>query len=151
MVNKYVKIQFSTQWVRFFRKKIFDRYSFEPREVSPVSNDFPVQTIPTTGITQSLEKSRSARNGSLKHRSNSVISQRQNRRVSMDASSRGTLSFHNINYVIGGTGTGRASKCCTLPCIKPKPAKNILSDVSGFFTTGLNAIMGKSKRLHSNL
>lgn len=69
----------------------------------------------------------------------------------MDASSRGTLSFHNINYVIGGTGTGPGSKCCTLPCIKPKPAKNILSDVSGVFTTGLNAIMGKSKRFHSNL
>lgn len=119
---------------------------FESREVSPVSNDFPVQTIPTTVIT---EQSRSARNGSLKHRSNSVISQRQNRRMSMDPSSRGTLSFHNINYVIGGTGTG--NKCCKLPCIKPKPAKHILSDVSGVFSTGLNAIMGKSKTLHSNL
>jgi hypothetical protein len=57
----------------------------------------------------------------------------------MDSSSTGTLSFHNINYIIGGTGP---NLCCTA-CIKPKPGKQILYDVSGMFTTGMNAIMGK--------
>ena len=56
--------------------------------------------------------------------------------MSMDSSMSDTLSFHNINYTVGGTHT--------LPCCKPKHGRQILNDVSGMFTVGMNAIMGPS-------
>ena len=54
----------------------------------------------------------------------------------MDCSTAGTLSFHNINYTVGGTRSN--------PCCKRKEGKQILHDVSGVFTVGMNAIMGPS-------
>lgn len=78
--------------------------------------------------------------GSASHTNTSRHSKPFISRLSMDSSSTGTLSFHNINYTVGGTST-QCVKCC--PCIKPKPGKQILYDVSGIFTTGMNAIMGK--------
>jgi hypothetical protein len=65
----------------------------------------------------------------------------------MDASSTGALSFHNISYVLGETRMNAQCKKCYPPCIKPKPDKQILNDVSGIFKTGMNAIMGKCRFL----
>jgi len=50
---------------------------------------------------------------------------------------------------VGGTGTNPKIKSCSLPCIKPEPGRQILYDISGIFTTGMNAIMGKNKAFFS--
>jgi hypothetical protein len=113
--------------------------------VVPISSDLPVQRINSTTIAEVSQHPNGASNGSIHDRRSSMISKRRLSRVSMDPSSRGTLSFHNIDYIVGGRGTNPKSKCCSLPCIKPKPGRQILFDVSGVFTTGMNAIMGKNE------
>jgi hypothetical protein len=56
----------------------------------------------------------------------------------MDLTSKGTLSFHNISYNIGGRHRNWYPSF-----IKPKAGKQIIDDVSGIFTSGMNAIMGE--------
>jgi hypothetical protein len=66
-------------------------------------------------------------------------------RVAIPENAPATLSFHNINYVVGATveSSKRPSKCPSLPFCKPREPNRILFDVSGQFTNGLNAILGK--------
>ena len=59
-----------------------------------------------------------------------------------------TISFYNINYIIGNK-TIKNRQCYrwqtdTFPFWKSIPTKHILSDVSGIFTPGMNAILGIS-------
>jgi hypothetical protein len=49
-----------------------------------------------------------------------------------------TISFYNINYTIGLQTVKRE----TFPCCRSIPRKQVLSDVSGIFTSGMNAILG---------
>jgi hypothetical protein len=49
-----------------------------------------------------------------------------------------TISFYNINYTIGHQTVKRE----TFPCCRSIPRKQVLSDVSGIFTSGMNAILG---------
>jgi hypothetical protein len=74
-----------------------------------------------------------------------MLMKRKSTRASIDLSSSGTVSFHNINYIVGGSLTNGQKKKCSLPCIKPKSGKQILYNVSGIFTPGMNAIMGKKQ------
>jgi hypothetical protein len=67
-------------------------------------------------------------NGDLQHRHSVQIGSRRNTRVSIDLSSKGILSFHNISYMIG----------------RRKPQKQIIHNISGVFRSGMNAIMGKN-------
>ncbi|CAF4435094.1 unnamed protein product [Rotaria sp. Silwood2] len=60
----------------------------------------------------------------------------------MDLSSKGTLSFHNISYVIGQRQINSRCKNWYPSFIKSKPKKQIIDDVSGIFASGMNAIMG---------
>lgn len=57
-----------------------------------------------------------------------------------------TLSFHNINYIVGTKGLSSKwpLNCSTLSFLKPQDPKKILSDVSGNFVNGMNAILGKT-------
>jgi hypothetical protein len=119
--------------------------------VAPISSDPPVERVPSSTSVQVLDHANGTNNGSIRRRRSSMLSKGQLIRVSMDLSSAGALSFHNINYLVGGTGATPTSKICHLPCIKPKPARQILYDVSGVFTTGMNAIMGKKKSFSSSL
>jgi hypothetical protein len=66
-------------------------------------------------------------------------------RVAIAENAPATLSFHNINYVIGATvkSSKQPLKCPSLPFCKPREPNQILFDVSGQFTNGLNAILGK--------
>jgi hypothetical protein len=59
-----------------------------------------------------------------------------------------TISFYNINYIIGNE-TIKNKQCLhwqteLFPFWKSIPTKQILSDVSGIFTPGMNAILGIS-------
>ena len=48
-----------------------------------------------------------------------------------------TISFHDINYQVNQTSKGKIFSCC-----KTKPRKQILFNVSGGFSPGMNAILG---------
>ncbi len=85
-----------------------------------------------------------ASNENLQHHDSSEVQSRSSTRTSMDLTSKGTLSFHNISYMIGGRQKIGRCKTCYPPFIKPKPKKQIIDNVSGIFTTGMNAIMGKN-------
>jgi hypothetical protein len=57
-----------------------------------------------------------------------------------------TISFYNINYIIGNE-TIKNKQCFQwqteiYPFWKPIPNKQILTDVSGIFKPGMNAILG---------
>lgn len=57
-----------------------------------------------------------------------------------------TISFYNINYIIGNE-TIKSKHCFqwqtkTYPYWKSIPNKQILTDVSGIFKPGMNAILG---------
>ena len=71
-------------------------------------------------------------------------------RVAISDNAEATLSFHHINYIIGGQieSTKRRVKCPTLPCFKSAQYKQILFNASGKFSNGMNAILGEisSKR-----
>jgi len=49
-----------------------------------------------------------------------------------------SISFHEINYSIGQKTKRTIFRCC-----KPKPRKQILYNISGGFSPGMNAILGK--------
>ncbi len=49
-----------------------------------------------------------------------------------------SISFHEINYYIG-----QKTKSKIFPCCKSKPRKQILYNISGGFSPGMNAILGK--------
>jgi len=49
-----------------------------------------------------------------------------------------SISFDNINYSIGQKAKRTIFRCC-----KPKPRKQILYNISGGFSPGMNAILGK--------
>jgi hypothetical protein len=49
-----------------------------------------------------------------------------------------SISFHEINYYVDEKPRRRIFPCC-----KPKPRKQILHNISGGFSTGMNAILGK--------
>ena len=51
-----------------------------------------------------------------------------------------SISFHEINYHVGKTPRRRIFRCC-----KPKPRKQILHNITGGFSPGMNAILGKSR------
>jgi hypothetical protein len=57
-----------------------------------------------------------------------------------------TISFDNINYIIGEKKVENKEyfkwKSKIFPFCKPIPMKQILTDVSGIFTPGMNAILG---------
>jgi hypothetical protein len=117
--------------------------------VVPISSDLPIERIGSSTSVKVAQHSNGASNGSVQHRRSSTVSRGRLTRVSMDPSSAGALSFYNIDYFVGGTGTNSKTKSCSLPCIKREPVRQILYDVSGIFTTGMNAIMGKNKILFS--
>jgi len=73
----------------------------------------------------------------------SQVHHRRNTRVSMDLSSRGTLSFENISYTIDERRTNALWKKFRQFFIPPIPEKQIVDNVSGVFESGMNAIMGK--------
>ncbi|CAF3080566.1 unnamed protein product [Rotaria sp. Silwood2] len=66
--------------------------------------------------------------------------------VSIPENAPATLSFHNINYIIGAKAESskRCSKNLTLPFFKASELKQVLFDVSGKFMNGMNAILGPS-------
>ena len=57
-----------------------------------------------------------------------------------------TISFHHINYVIGNEIVSKKNsfqwQMETFPFWKPIPSKQILSNISGIFPPGMNAILG---------
>lgn len=115
------------------------------RRVSPAPDNLSVH-IPIQAIDTSLPNTSSnhASNENLQHRHSSELQSRRNTRSSMDLFSKGTLSFHNISYMIGGRQKTGRCKHWYPSFTKPKPEKQIIDDVSGIFTTGMNAIMGKN-------
>lgn len=68
--------------------------------------------------------------------------EQRNKRVSMDLGSQGTLSFHNITYVVNEQG-----HCRCLPWRKTKSDKLVIDKLSGLFGTGMNAVMGELEAL----
>ena len=66
-------------------------------------------------------------------------------RIGFDENATGTLSFSNINYIIGPSpqSSRKSKKILRLPFSKPEENKQILLDMSGIFKNGMNAILGK--------
>jgi hypothetical protein len=112
--------------------------------ISPVPNDLLVQIPMSTVDTSYLNNPSETNHESIQLRCSSNVGSRSNRRVSMDLSSKGTLSFHNINYTIDGLQKNNLCKNLRPSFIKSKPGKQIINDVSGIFKSGMNAIMGKN-------
>ncbi len=67
------------------------------------------------------------------------------KRVSIVENAPATVSFHNINYIVGAKAESskRRLACSALPFFKPREPKQVLFDVSGKFINGMNAILGK--------
>ncbi|CAF4225143.1 unnamed protein product [Rotaria sp. Silwood2] len=113
------------------------------REITSTSNDSQAQiskqindtSSPSSTIIHSIDET-------LQRHHSSQCRSRRNTRVSMDLSSKGTLSFHNISYVIGQRQINSRCKNWYPSFIKSKPKKQIIDDVSGIFASGMNAIMG---------
>ncbi|CAF3638905.1 unnamed protein product [Rotaria socialis] len=63
-------------------------------------------------------------------------------RVSIPVDASGTLSFHEINYVIGGKNECKRRRWSCPTILKSEKQKQILFDISGKFSDGMNAIMG---------
>jgi hypothetical protein len=114
------------------------------RRASSTSDHLPVQR-PISAIDTSFQNpSIYASNENLEHRRSSELRNRSKKRVSMDLTSKGTLSFHNISYVVGGRQENSRWKNWYPSFMKPEPEKKIIDDVSGIFISGMNAIMGKN-------
>jgi hypothetical protein len=66
-------------------------------------------------------------------------------RVLISDDAAATLSFHDVNYIIGGQieSTRRRIKRPTLRCFKSAAQKQILFNISGKFSNGMNAILGE--------
>ncbi|CAF4071591.1 unnamed protein product [Rotaria magnacalcarata] len=65
-------------------------------------------------------------------------------RVSISEDAAATLSFHDINYFIGSKikPSKHRLKLPSLPCLKSQEYKQILFNISGRFSNGMNAILG---------
>jgi hypothetical protein len=87
--------------------------------------------------------SRSVSSENLDEHRLSTSVNRRDTRVSIDPESAGTLSFHGLSYEVGGRSKNGRCKNLYAPCIPSKTGKQIIDDVSGIFSTGLNAILGK--------
>ena len=85
-----------------------------------------------------------ASNGNIHRRSYSLLPTQRSIRASIGPSPSGTLSFHNINYIIGETSKHSSRRKLYPSFMRPQSGKQILHDVSGVFTAGMNAIMGEN-------
>ncbi|CAF1991638.1 unnamed protein product [Rotaria magnacalcarata] len=67
-------------------------------------------------------------------------------RMSIPQHASATLTFHNINYVVGSKSASSKEclKYAKLPFFKAREPKQVLFDVSGQFKNGMNAILGPS-------
>ena len=70
--------------------------------------------------------------------------------VPSEPPSGSTLSFYNIDYIVGAKRQKLPYKKWFPACMKPKESRQILYDVSGMFKSGLNAIMGKNFSYSTN-
>ena len=116
--------------------------------VTPIADDDTVQNLSDQTNIDVPEIPTSTENENVHRRSSSLYHQQRVSRTSMGLSSPGTLSFYNINYTVGGTRINSKCKNFYPHCMKPKEGKQILYDVSGVFTSGMNAIMGKNLLFH---
>jgi hypothetical protein len=92
----------------------------------------------------SLKPSIYTSNQNLQHRHSSELRNRNQKHVSMDFISKGTLSFYNIGYAVGGRQENGRWKNWHPSFMKSESKKQLIDDVSGIFRSGMNAIMGKT-------
>lgn len=83
-------------------------------------------------------------NQNLRHHRSSEPHNLIQKNVSMDSVSKGTVSFHNISYTVGGRQENSPWRNWQPSFMKPKRKTTIVDDISGVFIPGMNAIMGKS-------
>lgn len=98
-------------------------------------------------VLNSIGTGRLAITSNTRERQHSVLGRRTTsiRRMSISESATANLSFDNINYIVG-TRTESSQRCLKLPGLpfrKPREPKQILFNVSGQFSNGVNAILGK--------
>lgn len=115
----------------------------------PISNSPRIQQGPAPSGVPNRSTANGISNGNLFQTSTPKFSKEETNTVFEGFSSSDTLSFHNINYIVGGSRTNARLQKCYPPCIKPKPGRQILHDVSGLFTPGMNAIMGNDELVFS--
>jgi hypothetical protein len=63
--------------------------------------------------------------------------------TSTNLSSAGTLSFRDLKYTLYDTRTDDQRRKYCPSCLKSPAPKRILHKVSGIFSSGMNAILGK--------
>ena len=75
-----------------------------------------------------------------------INSNEQNSSIDIPKDKPITISFQNINYVIGNETISNEKsfqwQMKTFPIWRPTPSKQILTNISGIFTSGMNAILG---------
>jgi hypothetical protein len=114
------------------------------RRVSSTSDDLPVRRPTPTTDTYFRKPSIYANNENLQHCRSSELRNQSKKCVSTDLISKGTLSFHNISCVVGGHEENSRWKNLYPFFMRPEPKKQIIDKISGIFTPGMNAIMGKN-------
>ncbi|CAM4984542.1 unnamed protein product [Rotaria socialis] len=96
-----------------------------------------ITLLSSTSINSVTDENDMSRTAIVGNHSTSSIS-----RVSIPVDASGTLSFHEINYVIGGKNECKRRRWSCPTILKSEKQKQILFDISGKFSDGMNAIMG---------
>jgi hypothetical protein len=112
--------------------------------MTPLTDNGAVEKLSEQKMAHVPETIPCVNNDELHRRTTSLHDQQRSNRTSIDLSSPGTLSFHNINYIVDESSTNSLWKKLYPSPKRSSSGKQILSNVSGVFTSGLNAIMGKS-------
>ena len=96
--------------------------------------------LPSTSINNAIDEDDSISRFVGRNRRTSSVS-----RVAISDNAEATLSFHHINYIIGGQieSNQQRVKCPILSCFKSAQYKQILFNTSGKFLNGMNAILGE--------
>lgn len=111
------------------------------------SNTDPDPTVLTSTVsTSSSVATKTLSNGVVAKRSLLASRMTSINRMSIPQHAPATLTFHNINYLVGSKSTANKQclKCSKLPLFKARDPRQVLFDVSGQFKNGMNAILGKN-------
>lgn len=114
------------------------------RRVSSTPDNLLVAIAMSAITSSSSKRSTCTTDQKFRHCGSSEVRNRVKKNIPLDVTSKGTLSFHNISYTIIGRQEYTSWKNWRAYFMKSESKKQIIDDVSGLFTPGMNAIMGKS-------
>lgn len=93
-------------------------------------------------IVSPRKRTMDANNADLQHWSTCTVRNTIQRSAANDFIPKGTVLFYNVSYTVVSHHEN-----WYLPLMRSRSKRQIMSDVSGIFTPGMNAIMGKTYHL----